>query len=310
MSKQNHDELMIDWGNLPVGSVATFYLPDIPSRDILLLASRKYRTHRLVPIDEHTLKCDTGRISYLPIPFIDGNLPGMLTVDLPEGIKKGQVFKVVVRQVTDEPQKVLRVKDKVHMLNVRHIVGSFQLTIPVRDKLEMLTGQQRLLSNLRWIERAIPAGNRWTSVFGKYVSNVAARVDALGGNSGRVAPSASGQWKEAYRSCFLLSLITVLLIAVLVVGIGTQTGGVVLLCGIPVVTLLSGMVYLWRKKCRPTKCQLLRTLLAGLGIGLIILVLLALFWISATQLITTLIVSAGVVIVVAIVSWVKGCFRR
>lgn len=88
-SRQEHDELMIDWGNIPVGSVATFYLPGIASSDILRLAARKYRSHRLVRIDVHTLKCVTGGITYLPIPFTDANLAGMLTVDLPEGIKRG-----------------------------------------------------------------------------------------------------------------------------------------------------------------------------------------------------------------------------
>jgi hypothetical protein len=310
MSNQEPDELMIDWGNIPVKSVATIYLPGIAASDMMLLASKKYRSHRLVRIDEHTLKCDTGGITYLPIPFTDGNFPGMLTVDLPEGIEKGQVFKVVIKQVTDEPQKATRTRVEVHKPGIRHIVGSFQLTIPVRTKAEMLPGQQRLLSNLRWIERAIPKGNRWAPVFGKYVVHVANRVNALGGNESKVSPSSSGQWQEAYRRCLLLMLITILLIAVLVVGSGTQPGRVVMLGGIPVIALLAGIVYLWRKKCRPTPCHLLRTLLGGLCIGVIILVLLAIFGISTSHLITTLIVSAGVAVAVAVLTWVKDCFKR
>ncbi len=309
LSTIEHDELMIDWGNVPVGSMATVYLPGINSREVLTLASRKYRHHRLKRIDEHTIKFETGGISYLPIPFVDGSFPGLLTIDLPEGIKKGEVFTVVVRQVTGvRQQHDLRLKIREELVDWRHIVGSFQLTIPVRDKTDILPAQQRLLSNLRWIERAIPAENRWVPVFGKYVAQVADRVDALGGDSSKVAPSAAGQWQQAYRTCRLLSLISELLIAALVVGSGTQTGGVVVLGGIPLVALLSGTVYIWSKRCRPTNCQLLRALLVGLGIGAIILALLAVFGISTTQLIAMLIVSVGVAVATAIVSWVKGCF--
>lgn len=310
LSTVEHDELMIDWGNVPAGSVATVYLPGISSREVLTLASSKYRHHRLKRIDEHTIKFETGGISYLPIPFVDGSIPGLLTIDLPEGIKKGEVFTVVVRQVTGvRQQHDLRLKMQEQLVNCRHIVGSFQLTIPVRDKADILPAQERLLSNLRWIEHAIPPGDRWAPVFGKYVAQVAARVDALGGNSNRVAPSASGQWQEAYRICLLMMLITILLIAALVVGSGTQTGGVVVLGGISVVALLAGTVYLWRKKCRPTTCQLLRALLAGSTAGAIFLALVLLFGQPTPSLIAALLVSAGVSAATAIVSWLKGCYR-
>lgn len=310
LSTVEHDELMIDWGNVPVGSVATVYLPGINSTEVLTLASRKYRHHRLKRIDEHTIKFETGGISYLPIPFVDGSFPGLLTIDLPEGIKKGEVFTVVVRQVTGvRQQHDLRLEMREELVDWRHIVGSFQLTIPVRDKADILPTQQRLLSNLRWIERAIPSGNRWVPVFGKYVAQVADRVDALGGDSSKVAPSASGQWQEAYRNCLIFTLATVLLIALLVVGIGTLPGGLMAMIGSPVFALLIGTVYFWKRKCRSRLCQLLRALLVGAGIATIILVLLAVFGMSTPQLITTLIVGAGVTAVTAIVSWVRGCFK-
>lgn len=308
-AKTEHDELMIDWGNIPAGSVATIFMPGIDVTEILKLAAIKYRSHRLVRIDAHTLKCETGGITYLPIPIVNENLPGMLTVDLPSGINKGQVFEVVVRQVTGEAVHIERLHMERPPTTVRHIMGSFQLTIPVRDKGDLLEGQQRLLSNLRWIEGAIPAGDRWAPVFERYVAQVAKRVDALGGNSNRVAPSSTGQWEQAYRTCLLLMLITILLIALLVVGSGTQSGGVVALGGIPVVVLLSGVFALWRSRCRPGICRLLRAVLIGAGLGAIVLALLMAFGISAPQLIAVLLASIGVVAVTAVVSWVKGCFR-
>ncbi len=310
-SKVEHDELMIDWGNVPAGSVATFYLPGFDANDILLLATEKYRTHKLVRIDGHTLKTDTGGITYLPIPFSDGSFPGMLTVDLPEGVEKGQVFKIVVRQVTGGQQPIIithRLEES--RSRCRRIVGSFQITIPVLEKTEILPGQQRLLSNLRWIERAIPANDHWLPVFNRYVKQVVDRVDALGGDSSKVAPSPSGQWREASRNCFILCLANVLLIAMLVVDIGALAGGLTALIGIPIVILLIGAVKLWVKKCRPRQCQLLRALPAGSGIGAIILAILALIGISTPQLVATLIAAAGVTVVTTILSWKKGCFRR
>ena len=305
-----HDELMIDWCNVPVGSTATVYLPSFDSREILTLASAKYRHHRLKRIDAHTIRFETGGITYLPIPFADGSFPGLLTIDLPEGVKQGEVYKVVVRQVSGirSQQDLHRAKSE-KLTSWRHIVGSFQLTIPVRKKADILPAQQRLLSNLRWIERAIPSGNRWTPVFGKYVAQIADRVDALDGDSSKIAPSADGQWQKAYRTCSLLSFVCMVLLAVLLVGGGTQTGGVIVVGGMPILVLLAGLITLWRKKCRPTNCQLLRALLVGSGIGAIILALLVATGTFTMQLVTTLIISVGVTVVTAIASWVKGCFR-
>jgi hypothetical protein len=310
LSKLEHDELMIDWGDVPVGSMATVYLPGIDSREILKLASRKYRHHRLKRIDEHTIKFETGGITYLPLPVIGGTFPGLLTIDLPEGITKGKAFKVVVRQVASKQQyHDIKSKKRGKLVDWRHIVGSFQLTIPVRDKATILPAQQRLLSNLRWIERSIPTGNRWVSVFSKYVGQVADRVNALGGDSRKVAPSSSGQWEQAYRICSLSSLLSALFIAALIVVIGTQTGDLLVLGGIPLVILLAGTIYLWINKCRPTNCQLLRAVLIGSVIGAIILAVLAVFVIFTSYLLITLIVSIGVAVATAIASWVKGCFR-
>jgi F0F1-type ATP synthase assembly protein I len=308
-AKLEHDELMIDWGNLPAGAAATLYIPGLDVNEIVLLAAKTYRSHRLIRIDEHTLKMATGGITYLPIPFVDANVPGLLTIDLPEGVKRGDTYKVIVRQVTGERRQPMpHVAISVPTPGVRHIVGSFQLTIPVHTKDELLPGQQRLLSNLRWIERAIPAGNRWAPVFGRYVRQVAERVDGLGGDSPKVAPSPSGQWREAYRNCLLLMLLTIVLIATLVVGAGTQSGSTALLGGIPIIALLAVVVSLWRRKCRPTLCRLLITMLAGTALGTLILTILLFLGPSTPQLVATLIAGAGLAITTAIIAWLKRCF--
>jgi hypothetical protein len=307
------DELMIDWGNTPVGSSATLYLPSVDTNNILKLAVKVYRSHTLIRIDAHTLQCETGGITYIPIPQSEGaNYVGMMSVDLPETVKKGQVFTIVVRQVTSAVRGHTTLTHEsiaaISPARDRRILGSFQITIPVRVKEEMLVREERLLSNLRWIESAIPANNRWALVFGKYVMAIAERVDALGGDSEKVGASPAGEWKEAYRRCLFFTIATILLIVILLVGIGASGSGLMTTIDILIFALLTGMVYFWLNKCRPKMCKLLRTLIAGAGIGTLILAVLALLGLPTPQLIATFVTGAGITAVAAIVGWVKHCF--
>ena len=312
LGKPVHDELMFDWGNIPAGGEATLYLPGMDVDEIIRLSARQYHSYRLRRIDADTLRLDTGGITYLPIPFSDANLPGMLTIDLPDGVKKGQVFKVVVRQVTGGYGAVgafARLAMPTEFGETRHIVGSFQLTIPVRDKAEMLPGQERLLSNLRWIERAVPARDRWAGVFGRYVTQVAERVDALGGDATKVAPSPTGEWRAAYRVCLALAAIAALLLALLLVAIGALAGGPLAAAAVLVLALLAGAASYWRKHCRPTYCQQLIALLAGALLGTLALALAALLGVAGPALVPALIASAGLALAAALRAWSIGCFR-
>jgi hypothetical protein len=306
---------MMDWGNTPVGSPATLYLPSVDTNEILKLAVKMYRSHTLVRIDAHTLQCETGGITYIPIPQGEGaNYVGMMSVDLPETVKKGQVFTIVVRQVTSAVRGHATLAHKsvaaVSPARERRILGSFQITIPVRAKEEMLVPEERLLSNLRWIQKTIPTNNRWFPAFERYVKQIAGRVDALGGDSKKVAASPSGEWRRAYLHCRILGLTAALLIAALVIGIGTLTGNIMGIAVISIVALLTGVARFWIKHCRPGICQLLRMLIAGAGIGAILLALLLVLGISAPQLVATLVASAGVAVCVSIVGWVRRCFWR
>lgn len=312
VGKPVHDELMFEWGNVPAGSEATLYLPGMDVDEIIRLAARQYHSYRLRRIDGDTLRLDTGGITYLPIPFSDGNLPGMLTIDLPEAVKKGQVFRVVVRQVTGGYGTIgaaYRLALRAEFTEMRHIVGSFQLTIPVRDKAEMLPGQERLLSNLRWIERAIPAQDRWVRVFGRYVMQVADRVDALGGDSSKVAPSPTGEWRKAYRTCLGFGVAATLLLALLLVAIGVLAGGPMAAAAGLFLALLVASVSYWRKHCRPTRCQQLIAALTGAAAGTLALALVALLGASGPALGATLIAGTGIAVVAAVRGWIDRCFH-
>jgi hypothetical protein len=95
------DELMIDWGRTPVGSLAHIYWPQVNAMTVLQLANRLYGTHLLSASDSHTIDCSVTRgVTYVPIPPGTGeNFAGLFTVDLPTTVTSGQEFDIIVRRV-------------------------------------------------------------------------------------------------------------------------------------------------------------------------------------------------------------------
>ena len=198
---------MIDWGNTPANSVASFFLPGVDADEILALSARLYGLTTLRRVDDHTLACDTGGITWLPLPPDSGAAyAGLMTIDLPSSVKRGQSFKVVVRQITSgpplkapPPPPVINAEEdaifregKRRVPEARRTHGTFQITIPVSTKAQILPSEERAYSVLSWIRESIPHDDRWRAVFEKYVGTVGDRVKALGGDPGRIKPSPDG----------------------------------------------------------------------------------------------------------------------
>jgi hypothetical protein len=192
------DELMIDSTTVPQGGAAQLYLPSLSADEILGWASRLYATHSLARVDANTVQFPTGGFIYVPIPPGGAvNHAGLLTVDVPRSLRKGQVFEMVVRQATSAQAElgdvgiaetaVLR-----KILTWRRIIGMFNLTIPVTTKQDLLAPEERLLAILRWIQLAIPSTSRWFPVFNRYIGQVAGRVAGFGGDPSKIAPSPTG----------------------------------------------------------------------------------------------------------------------
>jgi hypothetical protein len=99
------DELMILWGEVPVGSIARLYLPQVSSAEVLKLASWMYGTHLLAASDAHTIECKTiDGVTFVPIPpGAGGPFAGLFTVDLPQTITTGEEFNIVVRRISRRP---------------------------------------------------------------------------------------------------------------------------------------------------------------------------------------------------------------
>jgi hypothetical protein len=190
---------MIQWGNTPTGSVASIYLPGVSAAEVLTLAAKMYVTHRLTLVDEHTLRCPTGGATWIPVPRGPAaNFAGLLTVELPPNVRKGQAFTIVARQVTNttvtqvgggQPGRGATVPPAFHE---RRVLGSFQVTIPVRVAGVLLGPEERLLAIMRFIGESIPRANRWAPVLQRYIAQIALRVEGFGGNPANIPPSGSG----------------------------------------------------------------------------------------------------------------------
>jgi hypothetical protein len=200
------DELMIDWGNTPVGSVARIYWPQVSSAEVVETASKLYPTHQLSAFDSHTIQCTvTGEVTYVPIVNGPGqNFAGLFTVDLPNGIRVGNEFNITVRRVTlaqtfldNSLSGLAAERNKKRLANWRYVAGTFQVKIPVSLEEPLLLPEENLLAILKWRLEQMSPVYRWYPVVQRYISIVSARVKGMGGDPSAVAPSQFGVTKPA-----------------------------------------------------------------------------------------------------------------
>ena len=172
------DELMIVWGNLPRDSVVTIYLPELDADEIVALSSRDYGPTRLERVDANTVRCVVADVTYVPLPARSPrNISGLLTIQLPESLKRGQEFRVEIRQVSNIQERV---------------VGTFELLIPVSTSDLLLADEMRTLSVMKHIGTKIGPDSRWYPVFQRYLEGLGDRVRGFGGDPTRVDASPRG----------------------------------------------------------------------------------------------------------------------
>ncbi|TKC79905.1 hypothetical protein FAZ69_30325 [Trinickia terrae] len=201
------DELMIDWGNTPKGSVASIYWPQVDSLDVVRLSMLQYADVPWTATDEHTVQCTVEHpVTYLPIPFGAGaSFAGLFTIDLPIGVKAGQQFNIVVRRVRSRQAPLLAGKPgivaqaarteserKPPVTDWRYIVGTFQVTIPVSLEEPLLWPEENTLAIMKWRLLNTAATSRWHPVLQRYVSYLVGRVNGFGGKAGAIPASPDG----------------------------------------------------------------------------------------------------------------------
>jgi hypothetical protein len=207
------DELMIDWGNTPAGSVASVYWPQVDAADVVALATKLYGEHPLTTAEANTVRCPVeGGVTYVPIlPATGKTFAGLLTVELPNSVRIGQEFRITVRRITTrrqgkaagegpvisrERQVTAAVESSAHrgkaMRNWRYVTGTFQVTIPVGSDEALLLPEETTLAVLEWRREHMQPVNRWYPVLDKYIGYVRGRVDGFGGDAAGVKPSLQG----------------------------------------------------------------------------------------------------------------------
>jgi hypothetical protein len=225
------DELMIDWGETPVGAVASIYWPGVSAAQVLNLANQRYAYHSLAASDANTIQCQVVKGStYVPIPAQAGqNFAGLLTVEMPPTVVKGQQFTVIVRRVTTytEPvpppppplQSPAAMAGPAHSASIhspqvpggplphghkagkrnipatrtwRYITGAFQVNIPVQKEDEILPFDMNTLAIFKWRLEVMPKTNRWYPVLVRYIQYLSDRINGLGGDAGAIEPSPTG----------------------------------------------------------------------------------------------------------------------
>src|SRR5262249_14261507 len=152
---EHPDELMITWGRTPVASTASFYLPAISAAEVKKLADSLYASHRLTVQDANTIKAPVGGVTFIPLPKGTARTAGLLTVDLVGGLTRGQVFEIVVRQLTEgaayrvapppPPPRIaaravaaVGARPQAQRFSWRRLLGAFQLTITISTKQQLL----------------------------------------------------------------------------------------------------------------------------------------------------------------------------
>jgi hypothetical protein len=201
------DELLIDWGGVPAGTTASVYLPEVDAAEVIALADRMYPSHRLTAIEAHAIQCEAGSATLIPVPKGAGRYAGLIAVDLPAQIRKGESFDIVIRQIHDRtvfvpappppPPGARRAqaaseRGRRRQLTWREVLGTFQLTTPVSSKEELLLAEERLLAWLKWKILVMPVTRRWHPVLVRYAELVAGRVQGFGGDPGKIPPSPVG----------------------------------------------------------------------------------------------------------------------
>jgi hypothetical protein len=96
------DELLLAWSRaIPSGTYLNLHIPSWNAQDVVDLANRFYARHEIRAIDTHTIEIPGGGDRYMPIPRSLRRQTGVLSVQLPLGIRKGQRFDLSVQQVAN-----------------------------------------------------------------------------------------------------------------------------------------------------------------------------------------------------------------
>ncbi|OUL74057.1 S53 family peptidase [Paraburkholderia hospita] len=202
------DELMIDWGNTPLGSKVSIYWPAVNPAEVLALAMQFYATHQLTDAGTGSIECSVPKgFTFVPIPAKAGeNFAGLFTVDLPQGVIAGETYTITVRRISTHPATATprppqiesadspaATRDKA-MRAWRYVVGTFAVRVPVTLSHAMLPLEENTLAIMKWRRSQMKPSNRWIPVLNRFIEQIEGRVKGLGGNPGAIEASPWGTY--------------------------------------------------------------------------------------------------------------------
>jgi len=199
------DELMIQWGTTPPDGRAQLYLPATNAEAMVGQARTLYPVQLVGLVDAHTISFATRGVTFLPLAEGLALQAGLLSVDLPAGIKKGDSYSISVRQLstssavipTPQPPPQTQIATAAAVgappeAIWQRVVGAFTFALNISTKEALLLPEERLLAVLRWMLEVTPTQKRWYPVLERYISDVAGRVAGFGGDPGKILPSPTG----------------------------------------------------------------------------------------------------------------------
>ncbi len=164
------DELLFLWNDLPREAQVEVYLPGINCGDVINLRNLRHAAGEVRIVDAHTLQLTPGEATYLPLPpGPGGRVAGVVTIALPEGIRKGQSWDVDVVQLRG---------------GERRTTGGFQIHIQVSEARLIAGAERRLLETM--FERLSLTDPRdpWHPILRRRVETIRARAEALADSAG------------------------------------------------------------------------------------------------------------------------------
>jgi hypothetical protein len=271
-------------------------------------------------LDEKTIRFAVGDCAWMPIPGgREKRIPALISIALPEGIIEGEVYRVSIRQVSGLTNQ---------------IIGSITIEMPVSKAVFLLPEAERQLSFMGHIATLLSPADRWYPLFTRLISHLAARVDALGGNSRSVEPNPDGtgkpyipiQWEpgdpfptggfgsKAVDDCDSgdtfkqdcrpeLGWIISACVAISLTALGLFPASVALLLLAIAIVLSVGLIRYWVQQCHPKiVCRVLMSILLGSVVALGVLSLgLALFGMAVRP--EAIVISSVIALVSMILSY-------
>jgi hypothetical protein len=174
------DELVIDWGDVPAGTLAQIYWPAVNAAQVLKLANARYASHTLAVADTNTVSClTTRRLSYVPIPANAGaGFAGLLSVDLPAPVGLGRQFSITVRRVTSYTPPPAAVPPPVKSPPVHSPLTQSVRSGTSISRLSPASGDEPNLPGDGRPRRPVLASKTWRTYSGAFQVNVATRTAA------------------------------------------------------------------------------------------------------------------------------------